>query len=968
MKDKQSVQNWFMSELLASFFESPTGLRDMLRKYESILKYSSPEVQELMGSLSRAKTDEETELLYEGLFYGTDCRYKIPLWTSACKNGPSMLLNETTLEVIRFYHKWGYTPEIIDGNPEDFIGTQLKFTAYLNACCAYEEEQGSGRAEEYRQAVRDFFQLSLIDTVGVMAAAVRKSTEDPYILGAVTLLTDFIFQEGNATTEITGEMDALFREIPSGRYFRTGEAPAIPDGERKIVKTGGFNNCGGKCVIHAHVQDGCVLNITTDNSENSPQVRACLRGRGYRYTYFSSDRLRYPMMRIGKRGEGRFRRVSWDKALDVIAENWHRTRDTYGPASSFVMYGCGITSMLRPDALIKRLLNLDGGFLGAYNTYSDACTMCVSPYIYGDIRCGNGVEDMVNTKFMILWGHNPAETIFGSERNYYLTKVKEKGIPVVVIDPRETETAITYGDEWIGLRPSTDSALADGMAYVIWTEGLMDKAFMDKFCIGFDKEHMPDGVDGSECYEAYLLGEKDGIAKTPEWASEITGVPAEKIRNLARAYATAKPACIMPGYGLQRTGNGEQTIRSLAMLAALTGNIGIPGGGSAGAGEEDGAKTADFPTGDNPYPGKIPNFLWSKAVDKGTEMTADDGLKGVKKLDSGIKMLFNLAGNTLINQHSNINDTIRILQDESKCECIVCSDIFMTPSAKFADILLPGSSVFENNNMTAPWMVGDYMIYNNQIRKPIFDTRFEWDWIRDLAGRLGYREAYDAGHSSMEDWIKDLYGQMRLTNHYLPDYEVIKARGIWKWKKDHPFIAFEDQIRDFEHHPFHTPSGKIEIYSQTLRDMGNPEEIPAIPRYVACPEGPEDPLRNKYPLQLIGWHTKRRTHTVHDNNPLMEEIAPQELWIHPADAEARDVREGELVRVYNDRGALEIKAHVTDRIVSGVCAMAQGAWYSPNADGVDTRGSINVLTSSDKPTPLAKGNPQHTNLVEVRKA
>ena len=907
--------------------------------FESITKF-----HKLAGEAFDFRLTEQLTRHYDDLFRGTNANIKIPLWTSACKNQGAILFNETTLEVIKFYYQWGYQPEIMDGNPPDYIGTQFRFLEYLAAL------------DNTQTAISDFYQLSLIDTATTIIEEVKSATSEPLILAVLQAMAEFI---------VTKKLP--FQLQLEGLPTFEAPLPPIPLEAKKLIKTGGYNNCGGKCVIHAHVQEGCVLQLTTDTSENDPQIRACVRGRGYRHTFFNSDRLRYPMKRIGKRGEGKFQRISWEEAIATISENWRRTRKQYGPSSSFVMYSWGVTSMLRPDAMIKRLLNLDGGYLEGYNTYSDAQTVYISPYIYGDATCANSQEDILNTNLLILWGHNPAETIYGSQKNYYLTKAKEKGIKIIIIDPRQSDSVIAYGDEWIGLRPSTDSALADGMAYVIWSEGLLNKPFMDQYCIGFDREHMPAGAEDEESYEDYLFGKRDGIPKTPEWAANITGVPATRIKDLARAYATAKPACIMPGLGLQRTGNGEQTTRSLAMLACLTGNVGIKGGGSAGAIWTRAGSVLRIPELDAAYPGVIPHFLWSRAVKEGLGLTKDDGLVGVKKLDSNIKMIFNLAGNVLINQHSNVNETKVILEDETLCEFIVCSDIFMTPSVRFADMVLPAASGFETNNITPPWLDGNYLLYNNQVREPFFDCRFEWEWIRELAKELGHLAAFDEGHESVDAWLRTLYSQMQAGDQRLPAYEAFQSEGIFRWEEPEPFIAYEAQITDPKKHPFKTPSGKIEIYSQALRDLGNEIEIPAIPKYVPCVEGPSDPLRKQYPLQLIGWHTKRRTHSIHDNNPLMEEADPQVLWIHPEDAKKRGIRDGDLVQIYNDRGIVQIKAHVTARIIAGAVGMPQGAWYTPNEDGVDTRGCINVLTSTHKPSPVAKGNPQHTNLVEVKK-
>lgn len=243
-------------------------------------------------------------------------------------------------------------------------------------------------------------------------------------------------------------------------------------------------------------------------------------------------------------------------------------------------YATGVTGIMRPGRLAMRLLALDGGYLGYYNSYSSACANYVTPYLYGTAFSGNSPADLLNTNFLILWGHNPAETIFGPELNGYLGQLKRKGVPITVIDPRLSNTAAAFADCWIPIRPSTDSALADGMAYVILSEGLEDRAFMDRYCLGFDEEHMPEGFPEGESYTSYLFGKKDGIHRTPEWAERITGVPAQTIRSLARQYAAAKPACLLAGLGAQRTGNGEQVVRGQIMLACLTGNVGRRGGGS----------------------------------------------------------------------------------------------------------------------------------------------------------------------------------------------------------------------------------------------------------------------------------------------------------------------------------------------------------------------------------------------------
>lgn len=739
--------------------------------------------------------------------------------------------------------------------------------------------------------------------------------------------------------------------------------------ETKIIHTMGRNNCGGRCIIHAHVRDGQIEKLTTDTPQaagDDVPLCACVRGLNYHKTFLGPDRLRYPMKRVGERGEGKFQRISWEEATDLIAREWVRIRDTYGPGSRYVNYATGISAAISGSSLAKRLLKLDGGYLGYYNSYSTACIRKATDLMYGTCETGNSLVDWLNSNLIILWGHNPAETKFDSQTMYYLRRARKKGIPIIVVDPRRNDTAEQLGAKWVPLRPATDAALQDAMAYVIVEEGLQDQDFLDRCCLGFDKAHMPEGVDPSECVLSYLTGEKDGVAKTPEWAEAITGVPAETIRSLAIRYATARPAALVQGFGAQRHAYGEQGARGGILLACMTGNVGVSGGWASGSGLCTQHPWVDMPDVPNPYPMEIPTYLWTEAVVRGHELTELDGVTGGEQLQSDIKMILNLAGNCLINQHGDINRTAAILRDTSKCEFIVCSDLFMTASAKFADVLLPGVSMFEGENITQPWQYGDFVGFNNQVIEPMYEGRFEYDWLSEVAEKIGLGPQFTEGRT-LGQWLEWCYEDLRRKEPELPDYETFKKAGIYRYQNTPVRIAFADQRRDIDHHPFPTPSGKVELFSPKIWQTRFRDFMPAIPRYVDPPEGPNDPLRERYPLQLIGWHTKRRCHSIHDNNQAMHAIDPQALWMHPKDAQARGITEGQQVLIWNDRGRVQIGAHLTERIMPGVVALSQGAWYAPDENGTDHGGCINVLTSL-RPTPYARGNGQHTNLVEVRPA
>ncbi len=243
----------------------------------------------------------------------------------------------------------------------------------------------------------------------------------------------------------------------------------------RVIPTTGRNNCGGRCVIKAHVKDGTIVRLTTDTPEEAEggvPLTACARGMNYHTTYLSDERLKYPMKRVGSRGSGEFARISWEEALDILTREWVRIRDAYGPGSRYVMYATGESAVLSGREFTKRLLALDGGFLDYYNSYSTACVRQITPYCYGTDKTGHSPEDWLNSDLIVLWGHNPAETVFDAETMYYLRKARQKGIPIIGVDPRENDTIRQLGAEWFPVRPATDSALADALAWVLYTEGL----------------------------------------------------------------------------------------------------------------------------------------------------------------------------------------------------------------------------------------------------------------------------------------------------------------------------------------------------------------------------------------------------------------------------------------------------------------------------------------------------------------
>lgn len=766
---------------------------------------------------------------------------------------------------------------------------------------------------------------------------------------------------------------------------------AMRNEEDKIVWGACSVNCGSRCALRLHVKDNEVWWVETDNTGDdvygNHQVRACLRGRSIRRRINHPDRLNYPMKRVGRRGEGKFERISWQEALDTISASLKKTVETYGNEAVYIHYSSGIvggniTRSSPAASPVKRLMNCYGGSLNQYGSYSTAQISCAMPYTYGS-NDGNSTSDIENSKLVVMFGNNPAETrMSGGGITWFLEQARERSnARMIVIDPRYTDTAAGREDEWIPIRPGTDAALVAGIAWVLINENLVDQPFLDNYCIGYDEKTLPADAPPNGHYKAYILGQgEDGIAKTPQWASHITGIPADRIIKLAREIGSVKPAYICQGWGPQRQANGEQTARAIAMLPILTGNVGIHGGNS-GARESTYTITIErLPVLENPVKTAISCFSWTDAIARGPEMTAlRDGVRGKDKLDVPIKFLWNYAGNTLINQHGDIAHTHEVLQDDSKCEMIVGIEHFMTASAKYCDILLPDLMPTEQEDLISHESAGNmgYVILGQPATSPKFERKPIYWTLSEVAKRLGpdVYQTFTEGRTQHE-WVKYLHAKTKARNPEMPDYEEMKQTGIFKKKcPEEHYVAFRAFREDPAANPLKTPSGKIEIYSERLATLANTWElkkdeiIHPLPAYTPGFDGWDDPLRQRYPLQLTGFHYKARTHSSYGNIDVLQQACPQEIWINPIDAQARGIQHGDTVRVFNQNGEMLIPAKVTPRILPGVTAIGQGAWLNADmfGDKVDRGGSINILTSH-RPSPLAKGNPSHSNLVQVEKA
>ena len=717
----------------------------------------------------------------------------------------------------------------------------------------------------------------------------------------------------------------------------------------KIIRTVCNSHCGGTCEMKVHVSGGRIVRIEPVEGDDKPKL--CARGHAYRQRVYAPDRLLYPLKRTGSRGSGEFSRISWDEALETIAAQMTRVKAAYGNAS--ILHFC---SMCDPHVIhhvgaFHRLLCLFGGYTAPWGYISCEGAAFSAGVTYGTrmrgLYTGREPQEFLDTRLIIMWSWNPGTTELGTLLPLTLARAKEQGTRIVCVDPRFTDSAAVFSEQWVPIRPGTDVAAMTAMSFVIVKENLQDQKFIDEWTVGFDD------------FRDYLFGRKDGVAKSPEWAAAITGIPPETIAALAREYAGTRGAVLATGFGAGRTAMGEQYHRAAAALEAITGNVDvrhwlpkprvaryhpfIP--------SPPNQVEAEAPPRLNALPFRGASVNSSARVN--VSLFADAILKGrAGGYPADYKMLW-LSNTNYLNQLAEVNKTAEAFR---KLEFMLVTEQFMTSTARFADIVLPVCTFLERDDLYAPMGSDEYCVLGRAI-EPLGESKSQLDICAALAPRLGINDYSDR---PAEMLVRDMVGKLS-AEIKLPEYDELKDSGIYKLdlsaeRPEKEISPGKDSMR--------TPSGKIEIGSEIIARMNEPL-IPVVPEYMESWEGLSDPLAEKYPLQLISPHLKRRAHSQFENLPWLRELQVQALSINTVDAEARNIREGDSVRVFNDRGEVRIPARVTERIMPGVVAIPQGAWFSPDENGVDHGGCANVLTKNM--TSPGGAFASHTALVQVEK-
>lgn len=678
------------------------------------------------------------------------------------------------------------------------------------------------------------------------------------------------------------------------------------------------HNCPDTCGWIVTVDDhGTPIKIQGDPEH--PYTRGWLCTKVNRYLEFvlHPERLRHPLRRVGARGEGRFERISWDEALDEITTRWKALIAEHGPEAILPYSYSGTLGLVQSVVANSRFWTR----MGASGLDRTICSVAGTEAVRVTLGGGYGTdpESLVDTRLLLLWGTNPAST--HPHLIPWIDEARRQGARVYLIDPHRSLTA-TRADVHLAPRPGSDAALALALMHVLFGERLVDEAWAREHTVGLDELR------------------RRAAEMPPALASELTGLPGEAIVELAREYGRTRPALIRTSMGLQRHSNGGNTIRALACLPALTGDYGRSGGGlfySTSGYWTFPAQVVSPPeltaASPNPYPRVINmNRIGAELLE------ADPPIRSLYVFNS--------------NPAAVAPNSRRVLEGLSRPDLFtVVHELFLTDTARYADLVLPATSQFEHWDLHKAY--GHlYVALNRPAMVPLGETKSNWEVLQLLAQRMGYTEAAFA--QSAEEIIQEALACGGPAVEGVT-WEALLERGHARLNFPRPMVPFSDGR-------FSTPSGKVELYSQQLADAGMdplPHWMPDIESREANPE-----RARRYPLQMVSAASHYFLNSSFGNVPsLRKRHGDPYVEMHAEDAAARNLADGDWVDVANDRGSFRARVKLAETVSPGT-VFCPTVWWSQHA--VDGHGAN--WTTSDALADFAGGATFHGNLVEIAPA
>lgn len=639
----------------------------------------------------------------------------------------------------------------------------------------------------------------------------------------------------------------------------------------------------------------------------------CLKGLSYIERVYSKDRILFPLRK--NKQNNQFQRISWDEAIGLIRENILSLKESYGPQSILYYTGSGTKGLLNEVGI-----NFWRLFGGCTTTYGDLCWPAgleATRLTLGENK-HNVPWDIANAKLIILWGKNPAET--NIHQMLYIEKALEKGAKLIVIDPRRTQSS-ERAEMLIQPRPGTDGALALALAHLIIKNDHIDENFIDQYVHGFDPF-------------SKLVSEMD-----PQKVSSITDVPVSSIIKLAEYIGTITPCTINAGFGMQRYTNSGQTMRSLIALLAITGNIGKPGAGWIYAN----LQTQIFDPQKDPlafYPPKKSDGILRVSIS-----TSLLGEKILSSKDPPIKMIWVERGNPVTQNP----DTTTVLKAFRSTDFNVVIDQFMTDTAKEADLVLPAKTMFEQSDVIGAYW-HPYIQLKQKIIDPPEEVKPESEIYYVLAKSLGYTEQQLSGKIPAPS-EKEINSFLDSKLEPFPNLSLERLKEGPVLVPLHQDIAFSD-------FNFLTPSGRIELLSETAKYKWNVDSLPSYTENVESTTTVSS--KKERPLYFMTPNTKNRIHSQFNNLKYIQQFSESpRLQMNPDDAQQRGISDGDKVKIFNDRGFLHTRVIFDFSIKMGCVSLTNGWW-------INQGGTVNFL-SLGRETDMGYGAAFHENLVEVER-